>query len=331
MNARPKSAASISVTTQADAPASVTTQADAPASVTTQANAAAPVTIQAAASVLSKDRDPQPGSSKSFSGADSNTWSEAASDDCDTPVTRPWWEKGKGRICLSPSPADWDQAYNHDLHQVDPHQPFNFDNQPIDHEGHHVNFPQSIDLHQTTNEPDNLHPLMTPNLDLDLSEMYPDELAMIDSQEIEQDECKFADTAQYGRLAEQPHDDEIDTAPNLDDDQVILIEDFEYKLSSGGVPDSGYIPSNDKRRITTEWIKHYTGWTFELARNFHSTFREMHSIQDAVDLIKAHNLVVPGRLTRRIANTQRKITEFFRNPTAARVSLLFLMSVLTFK
>ncbi|KAJ3180686.1 hypothetical protein HDU87_001799 [Geranomyces variabilis] len=190
---------------------------------------------------------------------------------------------------------------------------------------------------------------MTPNLDLDLLEMCltADELAMIDSQEIavnnvvneihyEQDERKFADTMQYGRLAEQPLDDEIDTAPNMDDDQVALIEDLEYKLPSGGVPDPVYIPSNDKRRITSEWIEHHTGWTFGLVRNLystflHPTFRKMHSSQDAVDLIKAHDLAVPGRLTRQITNRQRKITEFFRNPTAARVSFFFLMSVLTFK
>ncbi|KAJ3170022.1 hypothetical protein HDU87_000488 [Geranomyces variabilis] len=164
---------------------------------------------------------------------------------------------------------------------------------------------------------------------LEESELTADELAeraavlKLEQDEIkdDQDERKFADISVYPRLARAPADfDEMFAVAPIHPQDVELVDDLEYKLASG-LPESLHVPLNEKRRITTSWLRRYTGWTFERVRTLRRELQNIRSIKDAVDRMKELELAVPGRLQRRIDDKQRKLTEFFQNPTTvARVS-----------
>ncbi|KAJ3172545.1 hypothetical protein HDU88_005873 [Geranomyces variabilis] len=137
----------------------------------------------------------------------------------------------------------------------------------------------------------------------------------------EQDQRKFADTSVYPRLAKAPTDsDQMFAVAPIDPQDDDLLDDLEFKLASG-LPESLHVPLNKKRRITTSWLRRYTGWTFERVRTLRREFQNIRSIKDAVDRMKELELAVPGRLQRRIDDKQRKLTEFFQTPTTvAKVS-----------
>ncbi|KAJ3172860.1 hypothetical protein HDU87_007787 [Geranomyces variabilis] len=243
---------------------------------------------------LSDVSDPSFAASANRLSLPSSSASETANDDSDTPVTRPWWEKGKGRAGPSPSASDM---------TIDERSAYG-----------------DLDISDTDSESTDLDNDISDDTDF---EPTADEIAAVEKELKEEADAEAEDAKEALRCDEEDYMLEStlndifgmelgpETALHDDDNTLNLVEDLEYQLSGDVLAGIATVTTafTGKKRITEAWIKQHPQWTLEKIEDVHTV---VHSVSDreltiefVINEMQKHGLEVPGRL-RRLSNKTKE-------------------------